>query len=114
MRLRSLHLLRATCVCLPFAPFHRSSIQHLTSLCTAAFAVKFYANEMAFANTSTILDDARTGLNTTSQLLRTWHEHVLYGSSTVTLDTADLDYNRGTELPAYRASALVESVGTLF
>lgn len=76
----------------------------------AAFAVKFFANEMAFANDSVTRTEARLYLNATALLCRTWHERVLYGSSTLAVDLSEVHYSLGDEQPAYRASALVETV----
>ena len=79
----------------------------------AAFGTKLYANEMVFASSTADLAEARFFLNLTSQLLRTWHETVLYGSSTIPTSSSELHYNLGSLQPAYRASPVVESVSSV-
>ena len=76
----------------------------------AAFGTRLYANEMAFASSTAILDGARDYLNSTTRLLRTCHETVLYGASTIPATSSELHYDLGNLQPAYRASAEVETV----
>ncbi len=83
----------------------------MSHLSAAAYGSKFYATEMAFASDSVTLAYSRVGLNTTATHLRTWHEIVLYASSTAAPTSSELDYRPSTLEPAYRASAAVETVG---
>lgn len=76
----------------------------------AAFGVRYFANEMVFANDSVARTEARLYLNATALLCRTWHERVLYASSTLAVDLSEVHYSLGDEQPAYKASALVETV----
>lgn len=79
----------------------------------AAYGVRLYANEMAFASSTATLDEARYYVNFTSRLLRTWHETVLYGASTIPTTSSELHYDLGHLQPAYRASAEVETVSSV-
>ncbi|DBA80194.1 TPA: hypothetical protein ACH3X2_007658 [Trebouxia sp. C0005] len=74
------------------------------------YGAKFYATEMAFANDSVTLANSRVGLNGTATELRTWHETVLYSSSTSPPTSSELHYRPSTLQPAYRASPAVETV----
>ncbi len=86
-------------------------VVNTSPLSAAAYAAKFYATEMAFASDSVTLAYSRVGLNYTANYLRTWHETVLYASSTVAPTSLELNYRPSALEPAYRASAAVETVG---
>lgn len=79
------------------------------SVSAAAFAVRFYSNEMVFANTTADKAAARAGLNTSSSILRTWHERLLFASSTNTLIPGSVHYTSHA-VAGYRATPLVEKV----
>ena len=83
-----------------------SRVVNVSYSSAAAYGVKFYATEMAFASDSVTLTYARLGLNVTATELRTWHETVLYASSTSPPTSSELHYRQ----PAYRASPAVETV----
>ncbi|DBB01294.1 TPA: hypothetical protein ACH3X3_011692 [Trebouxia sp. C0006] len=74
------------------------------------YGAKFYATEMAFASDSVTLAHSRMGLNTTAAHLRTWHETVLYASSTTAPTSSELTYVPSILEPAYRASTAVETI----
>ena len=87
-----------------------SRVVNISCLSDAAYGAKFYATEMAFASDSVTLAYARLGLNATATELRTWHETVLYASSTSPPTSSELNYRPSTLQPAYRASPDVETV----
>ena len=88
-------------------------VVNVSHLSAAAYGAKFYATEMAFASDSVTITSARLGLNTTAAYLRTWHETVLYASSTTAPTSSELSYVPSTLAPAYRASPDVETVGSV-
>ena len=77
----------------------------------AAYAIKFYASEMVFNPTLAKRLAAEASLAQVSQLCRSWHETILFGSSTVSTSMDTVDYKMGHIDPAYKASSLVEKVG---
>ncbi len=90
-----------------------SRVVNVSHLSAAAYGAKFYATEMAFASDSVTLEYSRLGLNGTAGALRTWHETVLYSSSTLPPTSTSLSYRPSTLQPAYRASPEVETVGSV-
>ncbi len=90
-----------------------SRVVNVSHLSAAAYGAKFYATEMAFASDSVTLAHSRMGLNTTAAHLRTWHETVLYASSTTAPTSSELSYVPSILEPAYRASTAVETVGNV-
>ena len=74
----------------------------------AAFAMRNYANEMVYARTPAGRAGERINLNTTSLNLRTWHEQLLFASSTS--DVGSVRYTSKTAVPTYRATPVVMQV----
>ena len=65
---------------------------------------------MVFANYSGNLAAARDGLNRSADSLRTWHERLLFGSSTQQLASGAVQYQAHDALPVYRSTPVVEQV----
>lgn len=65
---------------------------------------------MVRASTSAGRVAARNGLNATTSSLRTWHERLLFGSSTLELARGAIQYHSRSAMPAYRSTPLVEQV----
>lgn len=76
----------------------------------AAFSMRFYANEMVFASQSGNLAAARNGLNMSTSGLRTWHERLLFGSSTQQLAPGAVQYQAHDAFPVYRSTPVIEQV----
>lgn len=81
----------------------------ITQIClAAAFAMRFFANEMVYADTSASLNGARQGLNASSNVLRTWHERLLFGSSTQAVAPGSIQYQAHGAMPAYRSTPQIQ------
>ena len=93
---------------------HFNVFGHRLMCFVAAFSVRFYANEMVFASHSGNLAAARNGLNISSGGLRTWHERLLFGSSTQQLAPGAVQYQAHDAVPAYRSTPVVEQVRCCF
>lgn len=76
----------------------------------AAFATRFFANELVYADNAASLTAARQGLNVSSTVLRTWHERLLFGSSTQAVATGSIQYEAHGAMPAYRSTPLLQQV----
>lgn len=72
--------------------------------------MRFFANEMVYASTPISLAGARRGLNVTSNILRTWHERLLFGSSTEEVAAGSIQYQAHGALPVYRSTPRVQQV----
>ncbi len=82
-----------------------------SALSVAAFAVRIFANEMVYASTPASRALQRVRLNESSHSLRTWHEQLLFASSTTSLlDAGSTEYVSHTAVPTYRATPVVEEV----
>ena len=68
---------------------------------------------MVFASNSGNLAAARMGLNISSSSLRTWHERLLFGSSTQQLAAGAVQYQAHAAFPAYRSTPVVEQVSAV-
>lgn len=76
----------------------------------AAFAIRNFANEMVFASTPEIRALERSRLNDSSHSLRSWHERLLFASSTTAYQPGAVQFMSQTAVPTYRATPVIEQV----
>lgn len=76
----------------------------------AAFAIRNFANEMVYASTPELRALERSRLNDSSHSLRTWHERLLFASSTTAFEPGSVQYMSQTAMPTYRATPVIEQV----
>ncbi|KAL3155070.1 hypothetical protein ABBQ38_011135 [Trebouxia sp. C0009 RCD-2024] len=74
------------------------------------FAIRNFANEMVFASTPEIRALERSRLNDSSHSLRSWHERLLFASSTTAYQPGAVQFMSQTAVPTYRATPVIEQV----
>ena len=76
----------------------------------AAFAIRNFASEMVYASAPELRALERKRLNDSSHSLRSWHERLLFASSTADFEAGAVQYMSRTAVPTYRATPVIEQV----